>query len=130
MVRRGAGSPAPRAPTETPAVNESLNPHPTGTTVTSPRRRSRCRWSWPLTGRPSNALSSSETRRSPSCAKRTSNSGHAQKTGDFLKGDFRRIAERRNNCKVAGVAVARKILTLVYYGLRDGEIRCLAEDAG
>jgi hypothetical protein len=24
------------------------------------------------------------------------------------------------------VAVARKVLTLVYYGLRDGEIRCLA----
>ena len=51
----------------------------------------------------------------------------AQKTGDFLKSDFRRIAERRNNNKIARVAVARKILTLVYYGLRDGEIRCLAE---
>ena len=24
------------------------------------------------------------------------------------------------------VALARKVLTLVYYGLRDGEIRCLA----
>jgi hypothetical protein len=24
------------------------------------------------------------------------------------------------------VAIARKVLTLVYYGLRDGEIRCLA----
>jgi transposase len=52
----------------------------------------------------------------------------AQKTGDFLRGDFRRIAERRNNRKIARVAVARKILTLVYYGLRDGEIRCLAGD--
>ena len=52
----------------------------------------------------------------------------AQKTGDFLKSDFRRIAERRNNRKIARVAVARKILTLVYYGLRDGEIRCLQED--
>ena len=52
----------------------------------------------------------------------------AQKTGDFLKADFRRIAERRNNRKIARVAVARRILTLVYYGLRDGEIRCLAED--
>jgi transposase len=50
----------------------------------------------------------------------------AQKTGDFLKNDYRRIAERRNNTKIARVAVARKILTLVYYGLRDGEIRCLA----
>jgi len=27
------------------------------------------------------------------------------------------------------VAVARKVLTLVYYGLRDGEIRCLVEAA-
>lgn len=53
----------------------------------------------------------------------------AQKTGDFLKGDFARIAERRNNRKIARVAVARKIVTLVYYGLRDGDIRCLAEDA-
>jgi transposase len=51
----------------------------------------------------------------------------AQKTGEFLKGDYRRIAERRNNRKIARVAVARKILTLVYYGLRDGEIRCLAD---
>jgi len=25
--------------------------------------------------------------------------------------------------------VARKLLTLVYYGLRDNEIRCLAEEA-
>lgn len=51
----------------------------------------------------------------------------AYKPGGFLKSDFRRIAERRNNNKIARVAVARKILTLVYYGLRDGEIRCLAE---
>ena len=27
------------------------------------------------------------------------------------------------------VAVGRKILTLVFYGLRDGEVRCLAEKA-
>jgi hypothetical protein len=25
------------------------------------------------------------------------------------------------------VALARKVLTLAYYGLRDGEIRCLAQ---
>jgi transposase len=50
----------------------------------------------------------------------------AQKTSDFLKVDFHRIAERRNNRKIARVAVARKIVTLVYYGLRDGQIRCLA----
>ena len=28
---------------------------------------------------------------------------------------------------IARVAAARKLLTLVYYGLRDGEIRCLAD---
>lgn len=38
---------------------------------------------------------------------------------------FERIAERRGR-KIARVAVARKILTLCFYGLRDGEIRCLA----
>jgi transposase len=37
--------------------------------------------------------------------------------------DFERIAKRRGR-KIAKVAVARKILTLCYYGLRDGEIRC------
>jgi transposase len=44
--------------------------------------------------------------------------------GPKLAGDFRCIAERRGTNK-ARVAVARKVLTLVYYGLRDGEIRCL-----
>ena len=42
------------------------------------------------------------------------------------RADFVRIAERRGTAK-ARIAVARKLLTLVYYGLRDGEIRCLAE---
>jgi transposase len=37
---------------------------------------------------------------------------------------FERIAERRGR-QIAKVAVARKILTLCFYGLRDGEIRCL-----
>ncbi len=37
---------------------------------------------------------------------------------------FERIAKRRGR-KVARVAVARQILTLCYYGLRDGEIRYL-----
>jgi len=41
-----------------------------------------------------------------------------------LQADHRRIAERRGQAK-AHVAVARKLLTLVYYGLRDGEIRAL-----
>ena len=41
---------------------------------------------------------------------------------------YRRIAERRGTNR-ARVAIARKILTLIYYGLRDGEIRCLARPA-
>jgi transposase len=41
---------------------------------------------------------------------------------------YRRIAERRGN-NIARVAAARKLLTLVYYGLRDGEIRCLTKEA-
>ena len=44
----------------------------------------------------------------------------------WLKSDYRRIATRRGK-KIAAVAVGRKILTLVFYGLRDGEIRCLAD---
>jgi len=44
----------------------------------------------------------------------------------WLKADYRRIADRRGR-KIAAVAVGRKILTLVFYGLRDGEIRCLAD---
>ena len=35
------------------------------------------------------------------------------------------LAERRNNRKIAKVAIARRIITLTYYGLRDGHIRCL-----
>lgn len=42
------------------------------------------------------------------------------------KEDFHRIAERRNNRPIARVAIARKILTLVFCGLRDSEMRCLA----
>lgn len=52
-----------------------------------------------------------------------------QAGGSFLKGDYRRIAERRNNRNIARVAVARKLLKLVFYRLRDGEIRCLAKEA-
>lgn len=44
--------------------------------------------------------------------------------GDKLRADYDRICERRGKFK-ARVAVARKLLTLVFYGLRDGEIRCL-----
>lgn len=45
-----------------------------------------------------------------------------------LAADYRKIAERRGKNK-ATVAIARKVLTLVYYGLRDGTIRCLANAA-
>jgi hypothetical protein len=41
--------------------------------------------------------------------------------GSKLKNDYRRIGERRG-VNIARVAVARKLLTLVYYGLRDGQI--------
>ena len=40
-----------------------------------------------------------------------------------------RVADRRGK-NIGRVAAARKLLTLVYYGLRDGEIRCLAEAQG
>jgi transposase len=50
---------------------------------------------------------------------------HNVRGGGPLREDFERISKRRGR-KIAKVAVARKILTLCYYGLRDGEIRCLA----
>jgi transposase len=50
---------------------------------------------------------------------------HSVRGGGPLREDFERITKRRGK-KIAKVAVARKILTLCYYGLRDGEIRCLA----
>jgi transposase len=37
-----------------------------------------------------------------------------------------RVSDRRGR-PIGRVAAARKLLTLVYYGLRDGHIRCLAE---
>ena len=46
--------------------------------------------------------------------------------GAPLRDTFTSIAERRGKTK-ANVAIARRVLTLVYYGLRDGEIRCLAD---
>ena len=45
-----------------------------------------------------------------------------------LRGDRDRIADRRGK-NIGKVAAARKLLTLVYYGLRDGHIRCLAKAA-
>jgi transposase len=44
--------------------------------------------------------------------------------GPPLRDHFHRIAEPRGTNK-ARIATARRLMTLVYYGLRDGEIRCL-----
>jgi len=46
--------------------------------------------------------------------------------GDPIAPAYMRIAKRRGQM-IGRVAAARKLLTLVFYGLRDGEIRCLAE---
>jgi transposase len=46
--------------------------------------------------------------------------------GPHLAAEFHRLADRRGTNK-ARVAIARRVLTLAYYGLRDREIRCLAE---
>lgn len=45
-----------------------------------------------------------------------------------IAADKDRIEARRGK-NIAKVAAARKVLTLVYYGLRDGHIRALAKDA-
>jgi transposase len=41
-----------------------------------------------------------------------------------LRQHWRSVAERRGN-KIGRVAAVRKLLTLLYYDLRNGEIRCL-----
>jgi transposase len=43
-----------------------------------------------------------------------------------VAGLYARVQERRGT-NVARVAAARKLLHLVYFGMRDGEIRCLAQ---
>jgi transposase len=53
---------------------------------------------------------------------------HSARGGGPLRQAYERITKRRGK-SVAKVAVARKILTLCYYGLRDGEIRCLTPRA-
>jgi transposase len=53
---------------------------------------------------------------------------HAGRGGGPLRETYERIAKRRGK-SVAKVAVARKILILCFYGLRDGEIRCLTPRA-
>jgi hypothetical protein len=50
--------------------------------------------------------------------------GHTDLFGRAGNAALERIAKRRGR-QVAKVAIARKMLTLCYYGLRDGEIRCL-----
>ena len=45
------------------------------------------------------------------------------KGNEKLRADYKRIAERRGKYK-ARVAVARKLVTLVFYAIRDGEVRC------
>ncbi|MHB1572193.1 MAG: IS110 family RNA-guided transposase [Solirubrobacteraceae bacterium] len=49
-------------------------------------------------------------------------------SGGPLRAQYERIAKRRGS-RIAKVAIARQILTLCYYGLRDGEIRCLEQTA-
>jgi len=49
--------------------------------------------------------------------------------GEPITPTYTRVARRRGKM-IGRIAAARKLLTLVYYGLRDGEIRCLAERAG
>jgi hypothetical protein len=48
--------------------------------------------------------------------------------GTKLSADRSRIIARRGR-NIGVVAAARKLLTLVYYGLRDGQIRALARGA-
>jgi len=51
-----------------------------------------------------------------------------QRGATKIQTDYRRLAERRGK-PIARVAAARKLLTLVYYGLRDGHIRALPRKA-
>ncbi len=49
-----------------------------------------------------------------------------QRTDTPIRRHHRNVGDRRGT-KIGRVAAARKLLILVYYGLRDGEIRCLAQ---
>jgi transposase len=53
---------------------------------------------------------------------------HSARGGGPLRHAYERITKRRGK-SIAKVAVARKVLTLCFYGLRDGEIRCLTPRA-
>jgi transposase len=50
-----------------------------------------------------------------------------QRGATVIQSHHHRVAERRGNNSIGRVAAARKLVILVYYGLRDGHIRCLAE---
>ena len=50
-----------------------------------------------------------------------------QRGATMIRRTHHQVAERRANNGIGRVAAARKLLILVYYGLRDGHIRCLAE---
>jgi hypothetical protein len=54
---------------------------------------------------------------------------HRADPGNLLDGVVAGIADRRGAAarNIGKVAAARKLLTLVFYGLRDGEIRALAQ---
>jgi len=47
------------------------------------------------------------------------------RTDSWLREERERLAQRRNSRNIAKTATARKMITLVYYGLRDHHIRCL-----
>ncbi len=49
-------------------------------------------------------------------------------SGTLMRRQFDNILTHRGTSarNIAEVATARKLLTLVFYGLREGEIRCLA----
>jgi hypothetical protein len=51
-----------------------------------------------------------------------------RKTTIKITEDRARIEARRDR-NIVKIAAARKLLTLVYYGLREGEIRALAREA-
>jgi hypothetical protein len=64
------------------------------------------------------------TRRPLPCRALVEAAQKAATGGGPLRAAFERIAKRRGR-NIAKVALARRMLTLCYYGLRDGEIRCL-----
>jgi transposase len=54
---------------------------------------------------------------------------HKLRRDSWLHTERERLAERRNSRAIAKTAIARKLITLIYYGLRDGHIRCLQRAA-